>query len=84
MKGWKPGQSLAYQEKRPGWGDAVSEWTHKAGIKFTRHYAERNPSEDFADCFAFVLLGKGFQMESAKKTLRLRLESWDRGEMRKQ
>lgn len=67
MIGWKLGQSLAYQEKRPGWGDAKSDWTHKAGIKFTRHYGERNPGEDFADCFAFVILGKGHQMEPAKK-----------------
>jgi hypothetical protein len=67
MKGWKPGQSLAYQEKRPGWGDAVSEWTHKAGVKFTRTYAERNADEDFADSFAFVMLNHGFQMEPAKK-----------------
>jgi hypothetical protein len=67
MEGWKPGQSTAYHEKRPGWGNAISDWTHKAGIKFTRLYAERNPDEDFADSFAFVILGKGFQMEPAKK-----------------
>jgi hypothetical protein len=65
--GWKPGQSLPYVEKRPGWPKATSKWTHKAGIKFTRHYAERNPNEDFADCGAFVLLGKGYQMEPSKK-----------------
>jgi hypothetical protein len=67
IEGWKPGQSLAYQEKRPGWGNAKSNWTHKTGIKFTRHYAERNPGEDFADCFAFVILNKGHQMEPSKK-----------------
>ena|ERR1700734_375280 len=67
MLGWKPGQSIAYQEKRPGWGDATSEYTHKAGATFARHYGERNQDEDFADAFAFVLLGKGFQMEPAKK-----------------
>lgn len=67
MQGWKPGQSIAYKESRPGWGNATSDWTHKAGIGFTRHYAERNPDEDFADCFAFVLLGKGHQMEPSKK-----------------
>lgn len=67
MKGWKVGQSLPYQEKRPGWGNDKSKWTHKAGIKFTRHYAERNANEDFADCFAFCLLGKGHQMELSKR-----------------
>lgn len=67
MEGWKPGQSLPYVEKRPGWGNAKSDWTHKAGIKFTRHYAERNPDEDFADSFAFVIMNKGHQMEPAKK-----------------
>lgn len=67
MKGWKTGQSLPYQEKRPGWGDKKSDWTHKAGIKFTRHYAERNANEDFADCFAFSILGFGHQMELSKR-----------------
>ena len=67
MKGWKPGQLPAYVEQRPGWGHEVSKWTHKPGILFTRHYGERNPGEDFADCFGFFLLGKGHQMAPAKR-----------------
>ena len=50
--GWKVGQSPAYQEKRPGWGNDTSKWTHIAGLNIPRHYSERNPNECFADCFA--------------------------------
>ena len=63
MKGTKPGQAEAYEEKRPGWPHIRSKWTHKAGIYTPRHYSEKNPNEQFSDCFAFVILGKGHQME---------------------
>ena len=67
MLGSKPGQSPAYQEKRPGWGHDKSQWTHKAGVRMPRIYSEKNPNECFADCFAFVLLNKGFQMDPKLK-----------------
>ena len=66
-EGYKIGQSFPYIENRPGWPKHISEWTHKLGVKFPRHYSERNPSEDFADCFAFTILGKGFMMADDKK-----------------
>lgn len=66
MEGTKAGQAPAYVEKRPGWESGTSNMTHKDGILFTRHYAERNDHEDFADCFAFFVLGKPKQMEPSK------------------
>lgn len=73
IKGWKEGQLPPYEEKRPGWEPQKSEWTHKPGIRFTRHYAERNPGEDFADCFGFFILNKGFQMAATKRKFLERL-----------
>jgi hypothetical protein len=67
QKGWKPGQSLAYEEKRPGWEQGTSVWTHRAGVKMPRYYTSKNPDEHFADCGAYVLLNKGFQVEPACK-----------------
>jgi hypothetical protein len=61
--GWKVGQAPAYEEKRPGWGNDTSKWTHIAGLNIPRHYSERNPNECFADCFAFFILGKKHQMD---------------------
>lgn len=66
LSGWVKGRAEdnvePYEEKRPGWPKLTSEWTHRKGVKFTRHYAEKNPNEQFADCFAFYLLGKPHQM----------------------
>lgn len=71
LSGWKTGtgdgQAEPYVEKRPGWPPYTSEWTHKKGITFPRHYSEKSPDEDFADCFAFFLLGKPHQMSPNKK-----------------
>jgi uncharacterized protein YdaT len=68
VKGTKDGNSAPYKETRPGWEPYNSAWTHKLGIGFTRFYAEKNPNEDFADSFAFFILGKGAQMERSKRT----------------
>ena len=66
LGGWQEGegedQAPKYVEKRPGWPSYVSDWTHKKGVRFPRHYSEKNPDEAFADCFAFYLLGKKLQM----------------------
>lgn len=67
MHGWQSGQEQPYEEKRPGWPHKVSEWTHRKGAEFTRHYAEKNDDEDFSDVFAFVLLSKGMQAGLAKR-----------------
>lgn len=67
MKGTKDGQAPPYEELRPGWPYLKSKWTHKKNVQFTRHYAEKDPNEDFADCFAFLLLSKGHQMAPAKR-----------------
>lgn len=69
VKGRPPGNVPPYVEKRPGWEvGKVSEWSHKPGVRFTRHYAERNPDEDAADSFAFMMLNKAFQMDPRKKS----------------
>lgn len=66
LSGWvkaiKPDNVEPYEEKRPGWEEYKSKWTHKKGVQMTRHYGEKNPNEHFADCFAFYLLGKPNQM----------------------
>lgn len=67
MKGTKPGQAEPYEEKRPGWPHKISKWTHAKGASFTRHYAEKNPDEDFADTFAFCILGKPAQAGNVKR-----------------
>jgi len=67
VEGWKEGNAPVYVEVRPGWPQETSKWTHKAGIKFPRHYSEKNPNEDFSDCFAFYIMNKGHQMEPEKK-----------------
>ena len=66
MEGSKAGQARPYVEKRPGWPHKTSKWTHAKDAKFTRHYAEKNPDEDAADTFAFVLLGHGMQAGKIK------------------
>ena len=67
MKGSKEGQAPAYVETRPGWDAYTSEWTHKAGAKFPRYYAEKSPNEDFADSFGFFILSKAHQIGDAKR-----------------
>ena len=67
MEGTKAGQAPAYVESRPGWEPFASKWTHQAGAKFPRWYAEKNPNEDFADCFAFFLLNKAHQIGPEKR-----------------
>lgn len=62
VQGTPEGNAPPYIEKRPGWPPYHSEWTHKKGVKFPRHYSEKNPDECFADCFSFYLLGKKLQM----------------------
>ncbi len=80
VKGWKEGNSPAYVEVRPGWPHETSQWTHKAGVKFTRHYAEKNPNEQFSDCFAFYMMNKGHQME---KTCRKFLDKFIKANVKK-
>jgi hypothetical protein len=68
VKGRPPGNAPPYVERRPGWEiGKTSEWTHKEGVKFVRRYAERNPDEDAADSFAFMMMNKGHQMAKAKR-----------------
>jgi len=68
MIGTKDGQDPPYVEKRPGWEiGKTSKWTHRKFIKFPRHYSERNDDEDFADCAAYMLLGKGHMVDLRKK-----------------
>src|SRR5579864_3525391 len=67
LSGWqkggsKLGQAPPYEELRPGWPHLISEWTHTPGVYMPRHYSEKNPNEQFADCFAYVILGKGHMM----------------------
>jgi hypothetical protein len=67
MLGTQEGQERPYVEKRPGWPHKTSGWTHRKGAEFTRHYAEKNDDEDFADTFAFCLLSKPAQAGSVKR-----------------
>lgn len=67
MLGTQDGQAPPYEEKRPGWEHKTSKWTHRQGVTFTRHYAEKNDGEDFADTFAFCLLSKPAQAGNAKR-----------------
>ena len=55
-----------YIEKRKGRdipGHKKSEWIHDENAEFVRNYASKNPKEDFADTFAFVVLGKEFNFK---------------------
>jgi hypothetical protein len=71
ISGWTKnkveGQAPAYVERRPGWEPKTSEWTHKFGVKFSRYYGEKNPDEDFADCFAFFLMNKAYRIGRTKR-----------------
>jgi hypothetical protein len=62
LSGWKEGtgegQAPPYKEKRPGWPKETSSQTHSQDADFTRHYAERNEHEDFADTFAWYVMGR--------------------------
>lgn len=75
LSGWKelskndrvPKGYKRYIEKRIGRnipGKKKSEWIHKEDSDFVRNYASRNPKEDFADTFAFTVLGKEFDFEN--------------------
>jgi len=70
ISGWKEGsgegQAAPYKEKRPGWPKETSTETHREGAKFTRHYAERNSDEDFADSFGFYALGQKSRVPQEK------------------
>lgn len=68
MEGTKEGQAPAYEERRSGWEPYTSKWTHKVGAKFPRYYAEKNPNEDFSDCFAFFLMNKAYRIGDEKKS----------------
>lgn len=62
-KGEDVGHTTPYIEKRPGWEPYVSNWyRRKYTNRLPRGYSEKNPSESFADCFAFYILGKPAQM----------------------
>lgn len=67
MKGTKKGQAPPYEEKRPGWERIISKWTHRIGAKFPRYYGEKNPDEDFADCFSFFIQNKAYRIGDDKK-----------------
>lgn len=78
LSGWKkldiakkvPSNYKRYIEKRSGRnipGHKKSEWIHKNDAEFVRNYASKNPKEDFADTFAFFVLGKEFDFKSGGK-----------------
>jgi hypothetical protein len=78
LSGWKkldktkkvPSNYKRYIEKRSGRnipGHKKSEWIHKDDAEFVRNYASKNPKEDFADTFAFFVLGKDFDFKSDGK-----------------
>lgn len=71
LSGWKIGsgtdQEKPYSEKRPGWPQGTSVETHRKGVQFTRHYAERNWHEDFADAFGFYVMGQRQRVPIAKR-----------------
>lgn len=80
LSGWKeldknksvPKGFKRYVEKRSGRdipGHKKSEWIHKEDAEFVRNYASKNPKEDFADTFSFIVLGKNlkFQDKGNKK-----------------
>ena len=67
MVGTKPGQAPAYVEKRPGWPPFTAKKTHKLNVEFPRIYSEKSDDEDFADCFAFFVMGKPFQLGKPKR-----------------
>lgn len=62
LSGWQEGkgegQAPPYTEKRPGWPKETAKETHRKGAGFTRHYAERNEHEDFADSFGWYVMGR--------------------------
>jgi hypothetical protein len=64
-----------YIEKRKGRdipGHKKSDWVHGENAEFVRNYASKNPKEDFADTFAFVVLGKEFNFEgNGNKKIRI-------------
>jgi len=66
ISGWREGRGLdqapPYVERRPGWEPYTSEWTHRAGVKFPRYYAEKNPNEHFSDAFAYFMLNKAYKL----------------------
>jgi len=76
LSGWKeldldkkvPKTHERYVEKQIGRfvdreGHKKSNWIHKKDIEFARRYSSRNPSEDFADLFTFIVFGKKFDFE---------------------
>lgn len=67
MEGTKDGQAPPYIETRKGWEPYRSEWTHKAGERFPRYYAEKNPNENFADSFAFFILNKAYKLSNTQR-----------------
>lgn len=85
LSGWKkldigdkvPTGFKRYIEKRKGRvsdvkGHKKSNWIHKEDADFSRHYGSRNPKEDFADLFAFTILGKEFNFdEKGQKKIKM-------------
>lgn len=76
LSGWKkldidkkvPDDYKRYIEKRKGRvsdkkGHKKSMWIHKKDAEFSRNYGSKGPREDFADLFAFVILGKTFNFK---------------------
>lgn len=72
ISGWKDGtketdtHAAPYEEKRSGWPRLRSEKIHKRDAKFVRTYSEKNDDEDFADHYAFYVLGLRKQMPEEK------------------
>jgi hypothetical protein len=62
LSGWTKkkgdGQSKPYTEKRKGWPEYIAKETHRKDAQFADKYASKNSHEDFAESFAFCVLGK--------------------------
>lgn len=56
-----------YIEKRPGWPEYTSPWTHaETGRPFIRQYQHKGPEDDFSDHFAYFFLSpKAFALSEA-------------------
>ena len=71
LSGWQvgpgEGQAPPYTEKRSGWPKETAKETHREGAEFVRRYAERNDHEDFADSFAFYVMGQKDRLPPEKR-----------------
>lgn len=72
LSGWQDGDKetathkAPYEERRSGWPRLRSNKVHLRDAKFVRTYSEKNDDEDFADSYAFYVLGLRKQMPKEK------------------